>query len=81
MKLSFHVAHRYQTVERISYAEYRQTYGSQNPPPPKNPIPPGRYDGVIAGVALQECKCGARRTKDIIEPFPPIDSWTRRRRK
>ncbi len=70
--------HRWGTVERLTYAEYVHRYRSPDmPPPPKNPIPPGCETGMVTGMLMQECRCGARRSEREIGPFPPIDSWTR----
>lgn len=85
----FHI-HRWSTVKTLEWATYYESYyaGPRVPaiereglPPVPTPTPPFMSIGerAVVGVALQECRCGARRSKHILESeFPPMDRWERK---
>lgn len=85
----FHI-HRWRTVNTLDWVTYYQTYCAgprtatierEGLPPVPTPPPPSITIGERAVVAmnLQECRCGARRSKHVLESrFPPKDRWERK---
>lgn len=74
----FHI-HRWRTVETLDWVTYYRKYVRE--PGPSVPTPPPITYGfrAVVGMALQECRCGARRSKHILQSeFPPMDRWERK---